>query len=52
MIAIRQAVGNRGVAVVVMPGDVALVAAAGPGAFSLDGLLRKPGAPTERYSQA
>jgi putative oxidoreductase len=28
------------------------VAAAGPGAFSLDGLLRKPGSETKRYSQA
>jgi putative oxidoreductase len=28
------------------------VAAAGPGAFSLDGLLRKPGSETKRYTQA
>jgi putative oxidoreductase len=28
------------------------VAAAGPGACSLDGLLRKPGSETKRYSQA
>jgi hypothetical protein len=28
------------------------VAAAGPGAFSLDGLLRKPSSETKRYSQA
>jgi pyruvate dehydrogenase (quinone) len=38
-IAIRQAVGNRGVSVVVMPGDVALQAAADAPAAKAEGLL-------------
>jgi pyruvate dehydrogenase (quinone) len=38
-IAIRQAVGNRGVSVVVMPGDVALQPASSASAPKVDGLL-------------
>jgi pyruvate dehydrogenase (quinone) len=38
-IAIREAVGNRGVSVVVMPGDVALQAASSTPAPKVDGLL-------------
>src|ERR1700751_5896278 len=42
-IAIREAVGKRGVSVVVLPGDIALQAASNPPAAKFDGLL--PSAP-------
>jgi len=41
-IAIREAVGKRGVSVVVMPGDVALQAASDAAAPKVDGLLLPP----------
>jgi pyruvate dehydrogenase (quinone) len=41
-VAIREAVGKRGVSVVVMPGDVALQAAANPPPTKVDGLLPPP----------
>src|SRR5262249_24867327 len=41
-VAIREAVGKRGVSVVVIPGDVALQAAAAPPPPKAEGLLPKP----------
>src|ERR1700689_1226150 len=49
-IAIRQAVGNRGVSVVVMPGDVALQPASDASAPKAEGLLLSSAVATPTYA--